>query len=432
MEDKKDNFIFKKTLKPKGTIKLSHGRRKSNFNETINLISEIIENKITLEEIVFKAEEMKISNEVRKLYWFIYLDILPIDTPLKWLQILKLQRKLYNTDIYDNEHSNIKHADLAHIVKIDVNRTYQEIDLFKNPLIKQSLERILFTWSFENNDVSYVQGMNELAGTIFYVIYSSNLSHMNTHKLSNDSIDKDSISITKEIYSCLMDDNYLEHDIYLIYNSLMSRCFKQLFCYSDEKYSNMKNGLVDDFELIENKYQSNLEKIINEDVTHLKRRINKIFNFYLKLSDKEVYDYFIKNDVEPYLFLFRWILCLLTREFKLDKLIHIWDIIFAYEKNEDNYLKHVLLQNDKKALDISKYLKGYRLKSLNFMDFFIVAMLIDINSRIKTEQDEMMILFKLMNFSTEESNLKMLVYMAFNVRDVVTQRLIEENNYVFI
>ena len=37
------------------------------------------------------------------------------------------------------------------------------------------------------------------------------------------------------------------------------------------------------------------------------------------------------NDVYPELFLIKWYLCLFTREFKLEQVIYLWDLIIMYE-----------------------------------------------------------------------------------------------------
>ena len=48
-------------------------------------------------------------------------------------------------------------------------------------------------------------------------------------------------------------------------------------------------------------------EILNSHFSSLKKRINKIFYYYLKIVDKDLFIYLV-DKVEPYLFLFRWIL----------------------------------------------------------------------------------------------------------------------------
>ncbi|GMI53033.1 hypothetical protein ScalyP_jg885, partial [Parmales sp. scaly parma] len=58
----------------------------------------------------------------------------------------------------------------------DVVRTHPDISFFIDPLHSSSrlsaLERILYVWSALNRGIGYVQGMNEIVGTLYYVLAS--------------------------------------------------------------------------------------------------------------------------------------------------------------------------------------------------------------------------------------------------------------------
>jgi len=61
------------------------------------------------------------------------------------------------------------------LIKTDVLRTHpsQFIELFDNPLIRIALQRILFIWAKENEDISYFQGLNDLACPFLIVYFTS-------------------------------------------------------------------------------------------------------------------------------------------------------------------------------------------------------------------------------------------------------------------
>jgi TBC1 domain family protein 5 len=74
-------------------------------------------------------------------------------------------------------------AELRKQIKIDVERTFQEREFFKNLRIKKELNNILFTWSKNNAHISYKQGMNELAAILGFVCYTENLNEKDSEAL---------------------------------------------------------------------------------------------------------------------------------------------------------------------------------------------------------------------------------------------------------
>jgi len=61
--------------------------------------------------------------------------------------------------------------DLKKIILLDINRTYQEKELFTNQKVKESICSVLYIWSKENPGVSYKQGMNEILAVIVLTLY---------------------------------------------------------------------------------------------------------------------------------------------------------------------------------------------------------------------------------------------------------------------
>jgi len=70
----------------------------------------------------------------------------------------------------------VDNARLLDEIRKDVDRTFPDLSFYLDPerrLGKRryaALERILFVWSTYNKGVKYVQGMNEIVGTIYYVL----------------------------------------------------------------------------------------------------------------------------------------------------------------------------------------------------------------------------------------------------------------------
>eukprot|EP01126_Amoeba_proteus_P052796 TRINITY_DN6406_c0_g1_i4.p1 TRINITY_DN6406_c0_g1~~TRINITY_DN6406_c0_g1_i4.p1 ORF type:complete len:207 (-),score=34.24 TRINITY_DN6406_c0_g1_i4:191-811(-) len=70
---------------------------------------------------------------------------------------------------------SLKEDSLHGIVMADVMRTHPDgfYKVFHNSLIQESLTRILYIWSKENVEVSYFQGLNDLA-SIFFLVFMAN------------------------------------------------------------------------------------------------------------------------------------------------------------------------------------------------------------------------------------------------------------------
>jgi len=67
----------------------------------------------------------------------------------------------------------------------------------------------------------------------------------------------------------------------------------------------------------------------NHLVSPLLKRCDLLFNKMLKEVDAVLYNHLRKIEIEPQLFLLRWIRLMFSREFHVDNTLQIWDSIFA-------------------------------------------------------------------------------------------------------
>lgn len=84
-------------------------------------------------------------------------------------------------------------------VLLDVPRTKPEIKLFSDERVQGCLERILCIWTVGNQDLSYVQGINDLVTPFFSVFLSG--YYEGESMLDEENIDKVPDSTLKEV-SC--------------------------------------------------------------------------------------------------------------------------------------------------------------------------------------------------------------------------------------
>eukprot|EP00546_Thalassionema_frauenfeldii_P004399 CAMPEP_0178913374 /NCGR_PEP_ID=MMETSP0786-20121207/10804_1 /TAXON_ID=186022 /ORGANISM="Thalassionema frauenfeldii, Strain CCMP 1798" /LENGTH=686 /DNA_ID=CAMNT_0020586103 /DNA_START=85 /DNA_END=2146 /DNA_ORIENTATION=+ len=181
-----------------------------------------------------------------------------------------------------------ENASLLDEIRKDVVRTHPELYFFLEP--KQNLgqrryaalERILFVWAGLNKGVRYVQGMNEIVGTIYYV-------------LANDE---------SEQWAC-----EAEADTYFMFNTLMSE---------------MRDIFVPDLDMAD---------------TGIQGRISNMTSL-LSLHDPEVRCHLVDLGIDPAYYAIRWLTTLLSREFLLPDTIRLWDSMFS-STHKDNFMRYV-------------------------------------------------------------------------------------------
>jgi Rab-GTPase-TBC domain len=203
-----------------------------------------------------------------------------------------------------------ENASLLDEIRKDVVRTHPELYFFLEPENNlgqrryAALERILFVWAKLNTGVSllaqylndsiaiyltfflpqvrYVQGMNEIVGTIYYV-------------LANDE---------SEVWAC-----EAEADSYYLFNTLMAE---------------MRDVFVAE---------------LDEADTGIQGRISNM-TALLSLHDPEVRCHLVDIGIDPAFYAVRWLTTLLSREFLLPDTIRLWDSMFA-STHKDNFIRYV-------------------------------------------------------------------------------------------
>jgi len=173
-------------------------------------------------------------------------------------------------------------------IRKDVIRTHPDLAFFLEPKEDlgqkryAALERILFVWAKLNKGVRYVQGMNEIVGTLYFV-----LAHDSNEDWGNNS----------------------EADTYFLFNSLMVE---------------MRDVFVPD---------------LDEADTGIHGRISNMITL-LSLHDPETRCHLDSVGIDPSFYSVRWLTTLLSREFLLPDTIRLWDSMFASTHN-DNFLRYV-------------------------------------------------------------------------------------------
>lgn len=204
-----------------------------------------------------------------------------------------------------------------------IDLSQREDDPIMTPLL-ESMKRILFIWSKENEKISYRQGMHELLACFIYQFYRdiyldnfqnylknfvktrdekklpTSLSNLNEKSLNME--EKISLDELKQH----LNPYYIEHDCYIFFNRLMMK-MKNFFEWNQNHESRKK---AEDFPL------------------HI--FCDQIQNQILKKGDPILYNRLSSLNIEPQIYGLRWVRLLFGREFQLDDVLNLWDAIFSH------------------------------------------------------------------------------------------------------
>lgn len=231
---------------------------------------------------------MGIPGKLRPTIWRIFLDYEPISRDSSF-QTLKHKRKDY-FDCLDRLYGKSQQQlwtnsqkQTIHQIDIDLPRTPNK--LLKDQRVQALFQHVLFVWAVRHPASGYVQGMNDILLPFFIVFLSQYLDEMSIEdicKLENiDSISDESL---REV----------EGD-----------CF---WC-----FSKLLDGIQDVF----TKDQPGLFKMIES----LKVLLEKV--------DPTLAATFESQSLQISQFAFKWMNCLLVREFHLHMLFRIWDLYLS-------------------------------------------------------------------------------------------------------
>ena len=197
----------------------------------------------------------------------------------------RLQVKVRNDEEFQELCNN---ARVLQEIRKDVFRTYSDLFFYMEPKDNLgakrygALERILFVWARLNGGVRYVQGMNEIVGTLFYVLANDEHSQYAKHA---------------------------EADTYYLFHNILT---------------SMKDVFVPE---------------LDESDSGIQGRIANLHHL-LQKHDPEVSQHLSENGIDVSFFAIRWLTTLLSREFVLPDTIRLWDSMFA-STHRENFLRYV-------------------------------------------------------------------------------------------
>ena len=314
--DEKNEEILKKQTKEKCIDSFNKYILKSSSES--NIKSSNFKNYEELISFGIKGELSSIF--LRPIVYKIFLDLFPIEKSIQqWISITFTQRISYSQ--LKSKYFNIKkekEEEIENIIKMDLSRTFPEIQEFNQNKIMNILFNVLVIY-LKDHECSYKQGMNEIISILFIAIYpyyfpcGKNITRIeiinaiNSFNFGNGTkiLSKNGINNLKQenknnnkaidiLYNFFHDENYLEVDLYLLFTKLMEKGF---------------------------------DKFYKEDL--LQKKCNNLIKNKLKIIDYDLYKHCIDINLAYEIFLEKWILSFFDRYTNIENCISLLDIIIS-------------------------------------------------------------------------------------------------------
>ncbi|KAG0036964.1 hypothetical protein BGZ82_003385 [Podila clonocystis] len=210
-------------------------------------------------------------------------------------------------------------SELKKIIKQDVERTFPDNDYFRSEKVQEQLGDILFIYCKIHHDVSYRQGMHELAAYFLWVVSNESLDVSAEGNLGTS-------DATFEVMKSVLDSNYIEHDTFALFSSLMSRA-KPWYEFSDEGFGGARRPKPNSAAQTQLFGKPEAPEPPSKQ-TPVIEWSEKIFHF-LERVDNELFQHLRRLEIQPQLFGIRWFRLLFGREFPMEDVLNLWDGIFA-------------------------------------------------------------------------------------------------------
>jgi len=237
-----------------------------------------------------------IPPKYRSISWKILLGYLPANASRR-STTLQRKRAEYRDAIaqhYDNDDStrSLTEQETLRQVLVDVPRTAPDVTLFRHPRIRNILQRLLFIWAMRHPASSYVQGINDLATPLVSVFLSFYFDGKDMTDAGPDVLDQVDDHVLDEI----------EADAYW--------CLTKLLAGIQDHYTSDQPG-------------------VQRMVFRLQELVHRI--------DIDLCNHLSNIGIEFMQFAFKWMNCLLVREFSIQNTIRLWDTYLSEEDSNSGF-----------------------------------------------------------------------------------------------
>lgn len=201
----------------------------------------------------------------------------------------------------------------------DVDRTYPEIDFFRDVQVQELLTMVLFIYAKQHPALVYKQGMHEILALPFLMVHRERVEKLSAEKYTVDLSEPNYSSLIQTLY----DPAYIEHDLY--------RLFSRILEHLGPFYQQSRNVVPPSTPKPDVPTGGAEVPAESPSGSAVLRKCKLIQDVLLKKHDEQLSAHLNEIELEPQLYLLRWIRILFGREFHLEDTVTVWDSIFAYD-----------------------------------------------------------------------------------------------------
>ncbi|ODV95565.1 hypothetical protein PACTADRAFT_76029 [Pachysolen tannophilus NRRL Y-2460] len=252
----------------------------SKFNKFVKLIKADSIDLNALKELSWNG----IPNELRPIVWQLLLGYLPSNISRRSSTLIRKRKEYVDNVAQVFNGGTEKDQTIWHQIEIDIPRTNPHIKLYSFEQTQRSLERVLYLWAIRHPASGYVQGINDLSTPIYQVFLSL---YLNNKKINVENFDP--INLSKDITNAIEADTFW--------------CLTKILDTIQDNYIHEQPGIL-------------------RQVSDLKNLTSRI--------DQSLTKHIEEQGLQFIQFSFRWMNCLLMREFaNIHLIIRMWDTYIA-------------------------------------------------------------------------------------------------------
>ena len=221
-------------------------------------------------------------------------------------------------------HQYFTNSELCNTIMLDVNRTHPDSKFFADKSIQSLMLNVLFVWAKLHPLYEYRQGMNELLAAIVFTVFKDTRKVTIAHAAVTNSNGVDGTALL----AALLDRHFAEHDIFHLFERVMAHMSP--FFAKIERSSNAASNAAavkavgdGDINVLFD------EKKVETDSSPIIVKCNLIHHTLLSQLDPPLYKHLNAHDVQPQLYALRWYRLLFSREFHIEDVRVIWDVLFS-------------------------------------------------------------------------------------------------------
>lgn len=237
-----------------------------------SLLESAAVNLTDLKQLAWKG----VPDKLRAPVWQLLLGYLPTNSSRR-ATTLERKRREYRVGIekaFDSK--TTKDQAVWHQIGLDIPRTNPHLKLYSNACAQKSLERVLYLWAVRHPASGYVQGINDLCTPLYQTFLG--------FYFEKPIEEVDPSTLSENIVTAIEADTFW--------------CLTKILDTIQDNYIHQQPGI--------------------------RRQVKDLENLTGRI-DEQLKEHIIQEGVDFMQFSFRWMNCLLMREFKMDLIVRMWD-----------------------------------------------------------------------------------------------------------